>query len=250
MVTAHTFTFLADKMKYISKILKLILLHSMILYSHSSFAITGSEIKSLVVNFLADKGLNSSPIIKENRVFKQCSHKLKINPIFNDYKTVIVSCKEPMKWQVTIRTNTTNKNSFKKSTSVGGNSDNLITLVILKHNLKKGEVIQLHNLNYTNKKDIIGNGYFINFENLIGRKLKQNLSRGQVIKSRHLEENFMVKEGQSILIFSDLNGIKVKMAGNALQNGHFNELIKVKNLSSGKIIQGRIVDEKKIFINY
>ena len=76
------------------------------------------------------------------------------------------------------------------------------------------------------------------------------MSRGQVIKSRHLEENFMVKEGQSILIFSDLNGIKVKMGGNALQNGHFNELIKVKNLSSGKIVQGRIVDERKIFINY
>ena len=237
-------------MKNISKILKLILFYSIISYSHSSFAITGSEIKSLVVNFLEDKGLNSSPIIKENRVFKQCNHKLKINPIFKDYKTVIVSCKEPIKWQVTIRTNTTNKNSFKKSASLSGHSDNLITLVILKHNLKKGEVIQLQDLKYTDKKDIIGNGYFINFENLIGRKLKQNLSRGQVIKSRHLEENFLVEEGQSILIYSDLNGIKVKMAGNALQNGHFNELIMVKNLSSGKIVEGRIVDEKKIFINY
>ena len=59
-----------------------------------------------------------------------------------------------------------------------------------------------------------------------------------------------MEEGQSILIFSDLNGVKVKMEGNALQNGHFNELIRVKNLSSGKIVEGRIVDEKKIFINY
>ena len=237
-------------MKNFSKLLKLFLLHSIILYSNSSFAITGSEIKNLVANFLEEKGLNSSPMIKENRVFKQCNHKLKINPIFKDFKTVVVSCKDPLKWQITIRTNTTNKNSFKQSTPLGGHSDHLITLVILKHNLKKGEVIQLQDLKYTNKKDTIGNGYFINFENLIGRKLKQNLSRGQVIKSRHLEENFMVEEGQSILIFSDLNGIKVKMTGNALQNGHFNELIKVKNLSSGKIVQGRIVDEKKIFINY
>ncbi len=237
-------------MKNISKILKLILFHSIILYSHSSFAITGSEIKSLVANFLEGKGLNSNPVIKENRVFKQCNHKLKIKPIFKDFKTVIVSCNAPIKWQVTIRTNTTNKIPFKQSPPLGGHSDNLIKLVILQNNLKKGEVIQLQDLKYTNKNDIIGNGYFINFENLIGRKLKQNLSRGQVIKSRHLEENFLVEEGQSILIFSDLNGIKVKMAGNALQNGHFNELIRVKNLSSGKIVEGRIVDEKKIFINY
>ena len=237
-------------MKNIFKILKLILFHSIILYSHFSFAITGSEIKSLVANFLEGKGLNSNPVIKENRVFKQCNHKLKIKPIFKDFKTVIVSCNAPIKWQVTIRTNTANKTPFKQSSPLGRNSDNLIRLVILQHNLKKGEVIQLQDLKYTDKNDIIGNGYFINFENLIGRKLKQNLSRGQVIKSRHLEENFLVEEGQSILIFSDLNGIKVKMAGNALQNGHFNELIRVKNLSSGKIIQGRIVDEKKIYINY
>ena len=133
-------------MKNIAKILKLTLFYSIISYSHSSFAITGSEIKSLVANFLEEKGLNSNPIIKENRVFKQCNHKLKINPIFKDFKTVIVSCKDPIKWQVTIRTNTTNKNLFKQSASLSGNSDNLITLVILKHNLKKGEVIQLQDL--------------------------------------------------------------------------------------------------------
>ena len=52
-------------MKNISKILKLILFHSIILYSHSSFAITGSEIKSLVANFLEGKGLNSNPVSKK-----------------------------------------------------------------------------------------------------------------------------------------------------------------------------------------
>jgi flagella basal body P-ring formation protein FlgA len=40
------------------------------------------------------------------------------------------------------------------------------------------------------------------------------------------------------------------MQGNALENGHFNELIKVKNISSGKIVQGRVINEKKILINY
>ena len=60
----------------------------------------------------------------------------------------------------------------------------------------------------------------------------------------------MVSEGQSIIIFSDLYGINVRMQGNALENGHFNELIKVKNISSGKIVQGRVINEKKILINY
>jgi len=60
----------------------------------------------------------------------------------------------------------------------------------------------------------------------------------------------MVSEGQSIIIFSDLYGINVRMQGSALENGHFNELIKVKNISSGKVVQGRVINEKKILINY
>ena len=79
----------------------------------------------------------------------------------------------------------------------------------------------------------------------MAEKLIQNLSRGQIIKVRHLKERFTVVEGQAIIIYADLNGINVKMDGNALQNGHLNEWIKVRNISSGKVVEGKIVNEKK-----
>ena len=60
----------------------------------------------------------------------------------------------------------------------------------------------------------------------------------------------MVSEGQSVIIFSNLYDINVRMEGKAIENGHFNELIKVENISSGKIIQGKVINEKKILINY
>ena len=44
--------------------------------------------------------------------------------------------------------------------------------------------------------------------------------------------------------------INVKMDGNALQNGHLNEWIKVRNNSSGKVVEGKIINEKKILINF
>ena len=154
-----------------------------------------------------------------------------------------------MKWQITIRTNanSTPKIHSKKKINKISNSIKLITL---RNNLKKGEVIQKHDLKFDYKTNSVGNGFFESFDKLVGRKINQNLSKGQVIKIRHLEENFMVSEGQSIIIFSDLHGINVRMQGNALENGHFNELIKVKNISSGKIVQGRVINEKKILINY
>ena len=234
------------KLKFIIQIFILLFL---IVNSAQANAVTGNEIKALIINYLDNKNINSKPIIKENRVFKKCGHELNIRPLFNNFKTVIVSCSKPLKWQITIRTNadSTSKIHSKKKINKISNSIKLITL---RNNLKKGEVIQKHDLKFDYKTNSVGNGFFESFDKLVGRKINQNLSKGQVIKIRHLEENFMVSEGQSIIIFSDLYGINVRMQGNALENGHFNELIKVKNISSGKIVQGRVINEKKILINY
>ena len=230
-------------------IIQIFILLFFIVNSAQANAVTGNEIKALIINYLDNKNINSKPIIKENRVFKKCGHELNIRPLFNNFKTVIVSCNKPLKWQITIRTNadSTPKIHSKKKINKVSNSIKLITL---RNNLKKGEVIQKHDLKFDYKPNSVGNGFFESFDSLVGRKINQNLSKGQVIKIRHLEENFMVSEGQSIIIFSDLYGINVRMQGNALENGHFNELIKVKNISSGKIVQGRVINEKKILINY
>ena len=230
-------------------IIQIFILLFLIVKSAQANAVTGNEIKVLIINYLHNKNINSKPIIKENRVFKKCGHELNIRPLFNNFKTVIVSCNKPLKWQITIRTNinSTPKIHSKKKINKISNSIKLITL---RNNLKKGEVIQKHDLKFDYKTNSVGNGFFERIDKLVGRKINQNLSKGQVIKIRHLEENFMVSEGQSIIIFSDLYGINVRMQGNALENGHFNELIKVKNISSGKIVQGRVINEKKILINY
>ena len=123
-------------------------------------------------------------------------------------------------------------------------------LITLKHNLKKGELIQESDLKFDYRNNSVGNGFFIDKNILIGREINQNLSRGQIIKVRHLKERFTVVEGQAIIIYADLNGINVKMDGNALQNGHLNEWIKVRNNSSGKVVEGKIINEKKILINF
>ena len=230
-------------------IIQIYILLFLILNSAQANAVTGNEIKALIINYLDNKNINSKPIIKENRVFKKCGHELNIRPLFNNFKTVIVSCNKPLKWQITIRTNADSAPKIYSKKKINKIS-NSIKLITLRNNLKKGEVIQKHDLKFDYKTNSVGNGFFESFDKLVGRKINQNLSKGQVIKIRHLEENFMVSEGQSIIIFSDLYGVNIRMQGNALENGHFNELIKVKNISSGKIVQGRVINEKKILINY
>ena len=233
--------------------LKIVIIKSflflLILNTSQALAISGKEIKELIKEHLLIQGITSNPLIRESRQFKDCKHKLNIENPYDSFRTVIVSCKAPLKWQVSIRTNAESRIKT-KSKSKNSESFKNIKLITLKHNLKKGELIQESDLKFDYRNNSVGNGYFIDKNILIGREINQNLSRGQIIKVRHLKERFTVVEGQAIIIYADLNGINVKMDGNALQNGHLNEWIKVRNNSSGKVVEGKIINAKKILINF
>ena len=233
--------------------LKIVIIKSLlllqILNTSQALAISGKEIKELIKEHLSIQGITSNPLIRESRQFKDCNHKLNIENPYDSFRTVIVSCKAPLKWQVSIRTNAESKLQTKSKSKNSKGLEN-IKLITLKHNLKKGELIQESDLKFDYRNNSVGNGYFIDKNILIGREIKQNLSRGQIIKVRHLKERFTVVKGQAIIIYADLNGINIKMDGNALQNGHLNEWIKVRNNSSGKVVEGKIINEKKILINF
>ncbi len=232
---------------------KIILIKSFLflltLNTSQALAISGKEIKELIKEHLLMQGITSNPLIRDSRQFKDCNHKLNIENPYDSFRTVIVSCKTPLKWQVSIRTNAKTNLQTRSKLKKSENFKN-IKLITLKHNLKKGELIQESDLKFDFRNNSVGNGYFVDKNILIDREINQNLSRGQIIKVRHLKERFTVVEGQAIIIYADLNGINVKMDGNALQNGHLNEWIKVRNNSSGKVVEGKIINEKKILINF
>ena len=213
------------------------------------FATSGKEIKDITTRFLKEQGYSSDPVIKENRKFSQCSHSLKVKDIFQDFKTVSVTCNAPLKWKILLRTNAKPFSSF-ENVSITKNKQKELqnAILVLSTSLKKGEVIKSDDIFLKDLHTNIGNGFFTDPKRLIGRKLRQNLSLGQIVRSRHLEENWMIQKGQSITINSNLNGVNVSMNGEALENGHFQELIKVTNLSSGKVIQGRIINKENILI--
>ena len=90
--------------------------------------------------------------------------------------------------------------------------------------------------------------FFSNKKDLVGRKLKTNLKMGQMLHPRHLFESFEINNGDVISIVSNLGNVSVTVSGEAQDSGNLGDLIKVKNLKSGKIIKGYIKKDKKIKI--
>ncbi|MFC3533444.1 flagellar basal body P-ring formation chaperone FlgA [Vogesella facilis] len=75
-----------------------------------------------------------------------------------------------------------------------------------------------------------------------GYSTRRPIHAGQVLQLRFLQPQLLVQRGQAVQIVARQDGIEVSVPGEALQSGARNELIRVRNLASKRIISAVVLD--------
>ncbi|APZ43033.1 flagellar basal body P-ring formation chaperone FlgA [Acidihalobacter ferrooxydans] len=83
-------------------------------------------------------------------------------------------------------------------------------------------------------------GYFTQASEVVGQVLTRNLAPGAVLTPQGLRPPMLVKRGQIVSVTAGSGGLSVSTHGEALQNGARGALIRVRNLQSNRIVQGRV----------
>lgn len=84
----------------------------------------------------------------------------------------------------------------------------------------------------------LSGGYFSDTQHVAGQLAKRSLSAGMVISPSELAAPRWVMRGQVITLFVDSGGLQVRAQGEALADGAENDLVKVRNTMSGKVVNG------------
>ncbi len=196
-----------------------------------------------------------------------------IKKIYNNYKTVKVNCSDENGYQVLIRVKIPNKKSenknllntkikpskiikkkkekIKPSKIIKKKKEKIKTKRIfkvlrLKKSLEKNTIIEFDDIELVILSNSSQNSFFSYKKELVGRKLKKNLKMGQILHPRHLYEKFEVNSGDVISIVSNIGNASVAVSGQAQGSGYLGDLIRVKNLRSGKTVKGYIKKNKII----
>ncbi len=91
---------------------------------------------------------------------------------------------------------------------------------------------------------------FIGTENsLEGFRARRELETGTILCSFHLEEIPLVERGEEITILFNSTDFSISVPGKTMEDGKNGEIIRVRNLFNGEIIQGKIKSEKIIEID-
>ncbi|MDC0633907.1 flagellar basal body P-ring formation chaperone FlgA [Planktomarina sp.] len=204
----------------------------------------GADIEKRVGSFFQAEGIERKVIISSKRAYFSCVDELQVKPrIDGDWSTINVSCQDPKKWVVTLRTSSqSNDDGASGQNIIGGTS----TVVFAKHNIPKGKVITADDLELKLAANRSAHGAYTNLEKIIGHKAKKNITRDAVLKSRHLIAANDIDKDDDVLIVVGAGGLTISTYGQAMEDGQVGEMIIVKNLSSNKEFKAIVLSEKKV----
>ena len=78
-------------------------------------------------------------------------------------------------------------------------------------------------------------------DKLIGKQLKRNLQSNTVIKPNYVTSKATIKRGSMVVIRSRNPSLNVSMKGKALQKGSIGDIIRVKNMTSKRTVDAKII---------
>ena len=123
----------------------------------------------------------------------------------------------------------------------------MVDAVVARSNIGKGTRLNSGNVMITKINKLTQRyAHFTGLKNVKGLVLNKNLRAGQVINSKSVSLPIIVRKGQKVSIAARSGNIQVTMKGIAKQSGRLNDYIQVMNLSSKKIVQGKILKPGEI----
>ncbi len=118
-------------------------------------------------------------------------------------------------------------------------------VVFSKVAIKRGEYITKDKVIL---KKFLGNPrhMFLSIDEVVGSKAKINIRENTPLKEYMIEPDYFVKRGSNVKIIYNKGIIHIELIGKALENGKKGQIINVKNLSSGKVIQCRVIGRNQV----
>ena len=224
-------------------ILKALIITILIMKDSLASTISGYEIKSLIEKWLERQGEEADINILESLKYPACEKDdIIINDISGNSKLIKVNCIGKNPWQFIVR-NKVNKPKSKTK------NKQLSNFYALKNFKEKGSIIKEKDLIIIKRKNSQGNLFISEKTDIVGKKLKKSVNSNQLLKRSNLEKDWLIKKNSQVTIINNKSFVTIKEDGLAMNDANYMDMIKVKNIKSGKVIVGYAKNEKKVILN-
>ncbi|MDX1505714.1 MAG: flagellar basal body P-ring formation chaperone FlgA [Spongiibacter sp.] len=123
-------------------------------------------------------------------------------------------------------------------------------VMVAKHPIAPGRDITAADVSWV-ERDVstLSYGYVRSLKQAGGFRSRRSIAQGAVLTPNMLEASSVISKGQRVELSSSGSAIQVTMMGIALEDGALGSRIKVKNLSSGKHLEGTVASDNRVRLN-
>ncbi len=129
---------------------------------------------------------------------------------------------------------------------VTANVKKYMNVIVSKRDIPKGKILTSEDLKTAEIEFKRRSGYITEIENAVGKVAKRDIKKGTVIKNSLLRPDYKVKKRKNVRIIYRNKNINIELMGLALEDGAVGDVIKVKNISSGKVILCKVIKENTV----
>jgi len=87
-------------------------------------------------------------------------------------------------------------------------------------------------------------------DEIVGKKLRKDLPAGTVITTQALEDQILVQSGEIVNVLVENQRLAIHTSGKALDRGKMGDTVRVKNLTSGKEIYGKVTGTSAVTVEF
>ena len=115
-------------------------------------------------------------------------------------------------------------------------------VVVANRSMARGTLLSEDDLQVV-EQDLAGLpfGYLTDTGEVDGTQLKRPVTAGTVLTPMMLEAPRLVRRGQRVTLLAQTGGIEIRMVGKALADGTSGERVRVRNLSSKRVVEGTVI---------
>jgi flagellar basal body P-ring formation protein FlgA len=124
-------------------------------------------------------------------------------------------------------------------------------LFVTKRDLKKGDVIRSTDLSV--RETLLtgpGTAYPSNIEEVQGKVVRKDVPGGTVLTCALLDERQSVQKGELVDIIAKGKALLVQAKGRVLEKGKIGDVVRVKNIDSGKDILAKVIGSDAVTVEF
>jgi flagellar basal body P-ring formation protein FlgA len=128
----------------------------------------------------------------------------------------------------------------RKNISISGRIEALAPVAVTTTSIQRGGILTSDQVHVLTKNIAESNAPCFDPRDIIGNKTNRNIKEGSVIERTWIDSPPMVTKGQMVKILLDNGGLHIATTGTANMNGTKDQIIRVQNINSKKMIYCRV----------